>query len=224
MRLSDAGLHRRQTKALYPNHRLPSLPTEDATRDRSNRLLDEHATFSTGDPDRPSQVTCALLLRPAPKLIGPHPRKLRISLTPSLLPLCASAPAGHRWRARRPHRHITRALAYHGVGTCPRHHQNPNRPEPVHTKLTPAWTYRLTMRLSDAGLRQRQTKALYPNHRLPPWPNEDDTRDRSNRLLDFVSAPSPGDPPCASASPDPWPSSVQLHRPATAEISIYVDS
>ena len=29
------------------------------------------------------------------------------------------------------------------------------------------------MRLSDAGLRQRQTKALYPNHRPPPWLNED---------------------------------------------------
>ena len=39
------------------------------------------------------------------------------------------------------------------------------------------------MRLSDAGLHQRQTKALYPNHRLPLWPNEDAPRDRSNRLL-----------------------------------------
>jgi hypothetical protein len=39
------------------------------------------------------------------------------------------------------------------------------------------------MRLSDAGGRRRQTKALYPNHRLPPWLNEDATRDRSNRLL-----------------------------------------
>jgi hypothetical protein len=29
------------------------------------------------------------------------------------------------------------------------------------------------MRLSDAGLRGRQTKALYPDHRLPPWLNED---------------------------------------------------
>jgi hypothetical protein len=28
---------------------------------------------------------------------------------------------------------------------------------------------RLTMRLSDAGLHQRRTKALYLNHRLPPW-------------------------------------------------------
>jgi hypothetical protein len=41
----------------------------------------------------------------------------------------------------------------------------------------------LTMRLSDAGLQQRQTKALYSNHRLPPWFTEDATRDRSNRLL-----------------------------------------
>ena len=44
------------------------------------------------------------------------------------------------------------------------------------------------MRLSDAGLRQRPTKLIYPDHRLPPWVNEDDTRDRSNRLLggDFL--------------------------------------
>jgi uncharacterized protein len=39
------------------------------------------------------------------------------------------------------------------------------------------------MRLSDAGLHQRPTKALNPNHRLPPWLTEDATRDRSNRLL-----------------------------------------
>jgi hypothetical protein len=32
---------------------------------------------------------------------------------------------------------------------------------------------------SDAGLRQRQTKALYPNHRSSPWFIEDATRDRS---------------------------------------------
>jgi hypothetical protein len=40
------------------------------------------------------------------------------------------------------------------------------------------------MRLSDAGLHPRQPKALYFNHRLPPWPTEAATRDRSNRLLD----------------------------------------
>jgi hypothetical protein len=44
------------------------------------------------------------------------------------------------------------------------------------------------MRLSDSGLRQRQSEALYPNHRFPPCLNEDETRDRSNRLLDDVGS------------------------------------
>ena len=47
MRLSDAGLHQRQTKALYLNHRLPPWLTEDAPRDRSNRLLAGFAQFLT---------------------------------------------------------------------------------------------------------------------------------------------------------------------------------
>ena len=34
---------------------------------------------------------------------------------------------------------------------------------------------RLTMRLSDAGLRRSQTKLIYPDHRPPPWLTEDDT-------------------------------------------------
>jgi hypothetical protein len=29
------------------------------------------------------------------------------------------------------------------------------------------------MRLSDAGLRRRETELLYLNHRLPPWLTED---------------------------------------------------
>jgi hypothetical protein len=41
------------------------------------------------------------------------------------------------------------------------------------------------MRLSDARLRRRQTKLVYPDYRLPPWLTEDaNPRDRSNRLLD----------------------------------------
>jgi hypothetical protein len=44
MRLSDAGLHRRRTKKVYPHHPFPPWLTEDVTRDRSNRLLD-------GNPD-----------------------------------------------------------------------------------------------------------------------------------------------------------------------------
>jgi hypothetical protein len=42
----------------------------------------------------------------------------------------------------------------------------------------------LTMRLSDARLRMRKAKLIYPNHRSPPRLTEDvDPRDRSNRLL-----------------------------------------
>jgi hypothetical protein len=41
----------------------------------------------------------------------------------------------------------------------------------------------LTTRLSDAGQRQRPTKLIYADHRLPPWLTEDAPRDRSNRLL-----------------------------------------
>src|ERR1700722_9280834 len=43
MRLTGAGLHQRRTKALYPYHRLTPSLTEDATRDRSNRLLGVNA-------------------------------------------------------------------------------------------------------------------------------------------------------------------------------------
>ena len=39
MRLSDAGPHLRQTKAVYPNHQPPPWLIEDETRDCSNRLL-----------------------------------------------------------------------------------------------------------------------------------------------------------------------------------------
>jgi hypothetical protein len=42
---------------------------------------------------------------------------------------------------------------------------------------------RLTLRLTDAGAR-RKPKLIYPNHRLAPWPTENATRDRPNRLLD----------------------------------------
>src|ERR1700735_4052716 len=43
------------------------------------------------------------------------------------------------------------------------------------------------MRLSEAWLRCRQTKLVYPNHRLPPWLTGDATRDRSNRWLALAS-------------------------------------
>jgi hypothetical protein len=49
---------------------------------------------------------------------------------------------------------------------------------------------RLTMRLSDAGLRRRQTKLIYPNHRPHSVAHRRrDPRDRSNRLLDCRATP-----------------------------------
>ena len=46
MRLSDAGFHQRRTKALYPHHRSPPWLTEDAARDRSNRLLENSLVYA----------------------------------------------------------------------------------------------------------------------------------------------------------------------------------
>jgi hypothetical protein len=67
----------------------------------------------------------------------------------------------------------------------------------------------LTMRLSGAGLHQRQPKALCPDHRLPPWLNEDEVRDRSNRLLDHVARRAPQTHHC------PFQRSLE-RRPANA--------
>src|SRR5580658_1383875 len=44
-------------------------------------------------------------------------------------------------------------------------------------------TWYLTMRLSDAGLRRRPTKLIYPNHPPPPLLSEAAARDRSSRFL-----------------------------------------
>ena len=43
------------------------------------------------------------------------------------------------------------------------------------------------MKLCDAGLRRRQMKLIYPNHRFTPYATEVAARDRSNRLLCSVN-------------------------------------
>jgi len=45
----------------------------------------------------------------------------------------------------------------------------------------------LTMRLSAAGMHQRKSKAVYPDHSTSPWLVEDAARDRSNRWLGDLS-------------------------------------
>jgi hypothetical protein len=58
----------------------------------------------------------------------------------------------------------------------------------------------LTIRLSDAGVRQRKTKLIYPNHRPFPWSTEAATRDRSSRLLEGrVMPPTKTDLPVRAA-------------------------
>ena len=48
---------------------------------------------------------------------------------------------------------------------------------------------RLTMRLSDAGLRRHPAKLIYFNHRLLLGPPKTRSRDRSNRWLDGSLTP-----------------------------------
>src|SRR5258706_15191954 len=62
---------------------------------------------------------------------------------------------------------------------------------------------RLKMRLSDAGLRHRQTKLIYPNHRLPSFLL---TEDATRRWLE----------PFFKPQPNPHPSKV-LHCPPAAK-------
>src|SRR5579863_476812 len=65
MRLSDAGLHQRRTKALYSNHRFPPWLTEDATRDRSNRWLGHYRLSQKHKSDAPAiAAPNAMLLHP----------------------------------------------------------------------------------------------------------------------------------------------------------------
>jgi hypothetical protein len=42
----------------------------------------------------------------------------------------------------------------------------------IGAKAMPALTSRITIRLSDAGMRRRQTKLIYPDHRPFPWLTE----------------------------------------------------
>jgi hypothetical protein len=50
--------------------------------------------------------------------------------------------------------------------------------------FTRQFSWILTIRLIDAGMRRHQTKLIYPQHPPSPWPTEaTPTRDRSSRLL-----------------------------------------
>ena len=65
MRLSDARVRRRKTKLIYPNHRLPPWLTEDAPRDRSNRLLGRATTVRVVGNPRPKEALASHQAAPA---------------------------------------------------------------------------------------------------------------------------------------------------------------
>jgi hypothetical protein len=105
MKLSDARMRCRQTKLLYLKHRSPPWFTEDAPRDRSNRLLESqvrkahtatgNATSSTAAPN--SQMLCNS---------GPAVPKSRdivgISIKPQIMAVMVSASGTPRRPYTRP--------------------------------------------------------------------------------------------------------------------------
>jgi hypothetical protein len=89
MRLSDAGLRRRQSKLLYPNHRLPPWLTEDAiTRDRSNRWLDRALKTETGGLRRTIASGKSTIYSPFPKRRNQnaHSKTQPVAMAPKGLP------------------------------------------------------------------------------------------------------------------------------------------
>src|ERR1700678_3159455 len=75
MRLSDAGLRRRQTKALYPNHR----PYSSAHRRRAPRSLEpivRHSVATNGQNTRRQKPSAQRACPAAENTDGPRPHSL----------------------------------------------------------------------------------------------------------------------------------------------------
>ncbi len=191
MRLSDAGLRRRQTKALYPDHRLPPWSTEDATRDRSSRLLDDSQRSRnldrlpklppfdpSKDRDAGRRVPCRVILR-RPALLGNVDRADNLEGELDCPAKSAHPHSSNEAIQRRPTKWASSGGAEASNTRFSLLARRPNT-----TSESSPHSCRLTMRLSDAGVRCRPTKPIYPNHSTAPWPTDDATRDRSSRLLD----------------------------------------
>jgi hypothetical protein len=196
-------LRRRPTKLIYPNHRPPPWLNEDATRDRSNRLLcdsDEtgHLRSGTSTPDSVSQpkalcakVACQgsqpleagtshIISLSSDEVNQASFAKGSASLSRSRLKTCRNIAALIGAAERR--RHVTilsRSLVRHAAGGRTTAHALTSN---VTTTMNLSC---ITMRLSNARLRRPKTKLIYPNHRLPSLAHQTrNPRDRSNRLLD----------------------------------------
>jgi hypothetical protein len=173
MRLSDAGLRCRQTKLIYHNHRLPRWRIEDAARDRSNRLLDDthrscnrahrscHSLTSFAAPLRPctGRPLRSILRQPT------FPRKRRSRVRPQRRPGML-----RRFRATASQNEVVLTGPSKWASSSPTSARIPRPQRQARRRITiiesSPPSCRLTMRLSDAGLHRRQTKALYLHHRL----------------------------------------------------------
>jgi hypothetical protein len=213
MRLSDAGLRCREAKAVYPDHRLPPRPSEDATPRSlepivrpgswamslricatfTNAIPTAHGkkygienTFSrsTGRPEKRNvaNVIHGTNIAAIRNQTGTRVKSDALAATPASIDTPTNSPPTSPEK-----RNMT---PYHGATT------NISAPTPLRSELgmtietmyrahptlgsngswrKEAMTFKrgLTMSLSDAGLHQRQTKALDLNHRSPPWLTED---------------------------------------------------
>ncbi len=192
MRLSDAGLRRLKTKAVYPDHRSPPWPNEDAPRDRSNRWLDD--TQRSCDRAHRSCHSLHLLPHHLPKPFAHRFAQLYGNLRfrgnadrdrefngklGILCRICATASLNEVVLIRPSKWASSEATAT----STTRFSRRVRRPTNTHGLSSPSC--RLTKRLSDAGLRRRKTKAVYPGHRLPPWLTKDATP-RSLQLLKWT--------------------------------------
>jgi hypothetical protein len=170
MRLSDAGLRQRQTKALYLNHRLPPWPIEDVAPRSLEPIVRGRLRVTV------KSKYDTLAYTPIPSAVLHRSMPLRMASPAHIL-----LPSGRQGRrglnTRKGHAMMDATFGE------PRSSMKPaigrDNMNIVVPSASDAATLRrrvigpLTTRLSDAGLRQRQTKALYPNHRSPPWPTED---------------------------------------------------
>jgi hypothetical protein len=191
MRLSDAGLRRSKTKLIYPNHRLPPWPTEVAPRDRSNRLLGvlHGACINVTTPSSRGFDGDTSTPYSKRRSAGANAAHANVSLYAIFVGATVksvsifggvSGPSQHTSASGGPFTSTLQLVKGEpSLDTIvPRTRKPPSHATVIKEAASKSENLRkalLTMRLSDAGMRRRQTKLIYPNHRLPPWLTEDAT-------------------------------------------------
>jgi hypothetical protein len=175
MRLSDAGLRRRTTKLIYPGHRPSPYLTEVAAPRSLGPIVRSHhrqspcahachkAPYISTDSTSAMQPAAKEHASNLERKVGPvH----GLTIATTIAKGAKTAASAKPWERATPNQSPIK-IAKKKVATA--------LVVPIRYLMTS-----LTMRLSDAGLRRRQTKLIYPDHRpLFSSPNTR-PRDRSN--------------------------------------------